>query len=49
MYCFGGESVRVMLKLSVKTVITELFILKMNCFRLDQKKNCLNLYKMLFS
>lgn len=31
MYCFGGESVKIMLKLSVR-VITELFILKMKYY-----------------
>lgn len=32
MHCFGGESVKIMLKLSVRAVITELLILKMNYY-----------------
>lgn len=32
MYCFGEKSVRIMLKLPVRAVITELFILKINYY-----------------
>lgn len=53
MYYFGGESVKITLKLSVRAVITELFIPKMNYYfallEIKSKENCLNLYKMLFS
>lgn len=32
MHCFGGQSVKIMLKLSVRAVITKLLILKMNYY-----------------